>query len=82
MFPLFDLHFDFSAEFDCLSIDPERSIIFAVMNVMAVEVEASHVVRVVGKMIFDWDDAGSATDDEELTFDSALRAVFSSVEFD
>lgn len=52
------------------------------MNVMTVEVEASHVVGVVGKVIFDWNDAGTSADDQELTFDSSLRAVFSSVEFD
>ena len=82
MFPLFDLHFDFSAEFDCASFDPERSVIFAVVNVMTVEVEASHVVRVVGKVILDWNDAGTSADNEKLSLDSSLRAVFGSVEFD
>lgn len=52
------------------------------MNVMSVELEASHVVGIVWKMVFDRNDAGSATDDQELTFDSALRAVFGGVEID
>ena len=78
----FDFNLHRSAEFDCASFDPERSVIFAVMNVMTVEVEASHVVGIVGKMVFDRNDAGSAADDQELTFDSALRAVFGSVEID
>jgi hypothetical protein len=49
---------------------------------MTVEVEAGHVVRVVGKMIFDWNDAGTSADDEKLSLDSSLRAVFGGVEFD